>query len=159
MNKYYEKHLNHQIEIIEGPFDFGYNGKSGFSSLMKQMHPDSTVVTHPGKIVCKTCNKYIKWASKLEIESYKNVHRPKMTFSEYMKKTDDYLHSTSANDPANIFLIVPFRDKDTVKSYGATWDPHHKLWYTTVRRKDVLKLVHWMHPDDIEKLSKHLKIK
>jgi hypothetical protein len=157
MNKYYEKHQNHQIDIIEGPFEFGYNGKSGFSTLMKQIHPESNAVTHPGKIVCKTCNKYIKWASRIEIDSYKNVHRPNMTFGEYMKRTNDYLHSISEHDPANIFLTATFKDKDIVKKYGATWDPYHKLWYTTIRRQHAEKLIPWMMPDDVNKLRIHLK--
>lgn len=158
MNKLYEKHKNHQIDIIEGPFDFGYNGKSSTSALYKALKPDNIAVTHPGKIVCKTCeNKYIKWANKHEIATYKEIHKPRMTFGEYLKRTDDYLHSTSEYDESNIFLAVPFRDKDIVKKYGATWDPYHKLWYTTVCRQHATKLVQWMMPDDIERLSQYLK--
>lgn len=148
------KHDNHQIEIIEGPFVFEYTGKTITSAL--KIHFNEDKVTHHGKIMCKTCNKLIKWASKYEIMTYKELYKPGMTFKQYNKITNDYMHSTSENDPANIFLAVPFRDKEIVKKYGATWDPYHKLWYTTVRRQHADKLTQWMMPDDVDKLKKYI---
>lgn len=147
------KHDNHQIEIIEGPFEYEYTGKTPSSWLYKNVLTNKTAVSHPGKIMCKTCNVYIKWANKYEIMTYKEIYQPGMTFKEYTKTTNDYMHSTSEHDPANIFLAVPFRDKDIVKKLGATWDPYHKLWYTTVRRQHADKLTQYMMPDDIEKLK------
>lgn len=145
----YDKHTNHQIEIIEGPFDFKHTPNSIYGMLGS----NSIAVSQPGKIMCKTCNIQIKWASKLEIESYNQVYKPGMTFKEYTKRTDDYIHSISEHDPANIFLVTTFKDKDIVKKYGATWDPYHKLWYTTVRRQGASNLTPWMMPDDIKKLK------
>lgn len=154
MNKLYQKHINHQIEIIEGPFNFDYTGNTQTSALYKAVLSDKTAVSHPGKIICKTCNTQIKWASKFEIEHYNEIYQQNMTFGQYMKRVDDYAHSISEHDPANIFLTATFKDKDIIKKYGASWDPYHKLWYTTVRRQHADKLTPWMMPDDVDKLMK-----
>lgn len=128
------KHDNHQFTLVTGPFI--YNN-----------------VSHEGKFVCTTCNVYLKWVNKWQIDLYNEHYKKHMTYGQFNKRVDNYMHSVPENDPANIFLAVPFRDKDIVKKLGATWDPYHKLWYTTVRRQHADKLTQYMMPDDIEKLK------
>lgn len=132
------KHHNHKLEIIEGPFSYG--------SLQ-----------HDGRLMCKTCNIQLKWINQFQINLFKEHYKPNMTYDEYNTTVDSYMHSVSEHDPAIIFLAVPYKDKDTVKKLGASWDPYHKLWYTTVRRQYAEKLTPWMMQDDILKLKKVLR--
>lgn len=136
MNTLYEKHKNHKLSIVEGPFCYG-------------------PLEHDGRLMCATCNVQLQWINQYQINLFKEHYKSNMTASEYSQILDNFMHSVSEHDPANIFLAVSFKDKDIVKKYGATWDPYHKLWYTTVRRQNAEKLTPWMMSDDIEKLKKY----
>ena len=43
--------------------------------------------------------------------------------------------------PKNIYLQVPFGDKDEAKGLGAKWDPKKKKWYTTASNPGQKKLL------------------
>lgn len=47
------------------------------------------------------------------------------------------------NKHPDIFLVVPFAEKDEAKALGARWDPKHRAWF-----------VRW--PTDATKFSKWL---
>lgn len=50
MNKIIDKHINHKLTYIKGPFG-----------------------PHRGKFVCVPCNKFIKWAKSNEVKTYKKI--------------------------------------------------------------------------------------
>lgn len=141
------KHDKHQFTCIKGPFI--YPGK----------HLWNPGIIHDGKYICTTCNIQLKWVNNWQIELFNEHYKENMTYGTFNKIVDAFIHSVSENDPRIIFLAVPFRDKDKVKTYGATWDSFHKLWYTTFSRKKVEQLIPWMLPDDVEKLKKFMKAK
>jgi len=55
---------------------------------------------------------------------------------EEQKKINKLLKNTAKN---NIYLDVPFAEKDDVKALGARWNPKRKRWYATETNKQALK--------------------
>lgn len=132
----HEKHRDHFVYVIKGPFIYGQQSQ----------------IIHAGKLMCENCGIMLQWVTKDAIDAH-NTNTQKMTLSQFYKKWNDYEHSTDKNDPAIIWLSVSYSEKDIAKKNGASWDPYHKAWYTTTRRKDADKLTRFMDEQDIIKLG------
>ena len=65
------KHRNHQLKIEIGPYSYN-------------------TVTHQGKLVCKKCNKFIKWINNHQIELFEIHYKDKMTLDEFLVETINY---------------------------------------------------------------------
>ena len=132
----HEKHRDHFVYVIKGPFIYGQQNQ----------------IIHAGKLMCYDCGIMLQWVPKNAVEVHKSI-TGKMTLDYFFERWRDYEHSVSENDPAVIWLAVSYREKDIAKKNGASWDPYHKAWYTTTRRKDVHKLTQFMDERDIIKLG------
>jgi hypothetical protein len=75
-----------------------------------------------------------------------NYNRPIYRKGKEVKKEE-------GNKPVicRIYLIVTFREKETVKSMGARWDVENKLWYVFNDNPHIKSLKKYIHPDDYEK--------
>ena len=47
---------------------------------------------------------------------------------------------------ANVWLDVPYNEKEEAKDYGARWDPDKKAWFTTATNDPIMneKLQRWL---------------
>jgi hypothetical protein len=151
------KHLNHPITIIDKEVVVN----TGL------LHPG---LIHAGRIMCTKCNVQIKWASKEDIDYYRNSNtklqdtssmanfNARKSYSlhgDSIKHMQDQYHKKYTNPKTgtyNIYLNVKFSEKDEVKKLGAKWDQEKKKWFTNSSNPKVLKLTKWMNSKDVDKL-------
>lgn len=131
-----EKHRDHIIYVIEGPF-----------------HTNKPGLVHAGKIMCKKCNSLIKWATQTEIDLYKQKFiNTDTTYQDFVNQ----LHkSKQTKDPRYeyIYLIVTYQEKEQVKALGARWDNENKLWYIPSSSINLQNLKPWIHESDQSRLG------
>ena len=152
-----EKHLHHPIEIIDE--EVVVNG-----SLL------SPGIIHAGRIMCRKCKIQIKWASKEDIDYYRNSdtkhydttslenfnrHKSSVIYQSDIKEMqDDYYkkYAIPKEGTFNVYLNVKFTEKDEVKKLGAKWDQEKKKWFVNSHNPKAHTLARWMNSQDVDRL-------
>jgi hypothetical protein len=128
-------HTKHQLLVID-----------------KLVYTTSPGPIYAGRLICKQCNKQIKWASGRELEVYTKYKTQINTYEDLTKFMVDV--SNSPGEGNAIYLAIPFSKKDFAKQYGAKWDNLEKLWYTYPNNKKAIYLIDYMDPSDVKSLKK-----
>jgi hypothetical protein len=153
-----DKHLHHPIEIID-------------KEVFVNSDPCHQGLVHAGRIMCKKCNVQIKWASKEDIDYYRNSntkaydttslanfnqHKNAVIYANPIKDMqDDYYkkYCIPAEGTYNVYLNVKFSEKDEVKKLGAKWDQEQKKWFVnSSNRKTIVKVQKWISASDLLRL-------
>ena len=129
-------HNKHQLLVIN---ELVYTNKPG--------------LIHAGRIMCKQCNKQIKWASDRELEVYERYKAQINTYEDLNKFMFDI--SNSPGEGNAIYLAIRFIKKHIAKQYGAKWDNIEKLWYTYPSNRQAIHLIDYMEPADIRWLKNY----
>lgn len=129
-----EKHRAHQIFLIEGPF---VTKKPG--------------LIHAGKLMCKKCNKLIKWATQEEVDLFNDRYKNQLGLTTTYQVFVDRLHQSKQVKDTRVeymYLVVPYEEKELVKALGARYDWDERLWYVSTSSPHLQKLKPWIHESD-----------
>ena len=137
------KSVNHSLKHLKHPiFVDGNSIATKFPGLI-----------HPGKILCKQCNKHIKWASYRDLEIYERYKNKIVTYEDLQK----YIIATSESPGEGnaIYLAISYKEKHIAKNNGAKFDALERLWYTYPSNPKAINLIDYMMPDDVRWLKNY----